>query len=181
LTGGGAEQQFEDGVGGVQVEKRKDLFVDFAGAALVDEAEAVEFGELGLDQRLVQTEALSHLAGGEGIFGFEQAQALHTDGRKGGAAGEPRAGGAEGEKGGCACGGGGGRGGARRLCLRGGVIEVRKEGPGTVDGVRDHFEEDLGLFGEFGIHGGFLPRSHEAGWVDVLRSSGGGSLGGALG
>jgi hypothetical protein len=73
LTGGGAEEQFEDGVGGVQVEKRKDLCVDFAGAALVDEAEAVEFGELGLDQRLVQAEALRRLAGGEGVLGFEQA------------------------------------------------------------------------------------------------------------
>jgi hypothetical protein len=181
LTGGGAEEQFEDGVGGVQVEKRKDLFVDFAGAALVDQAEAVEFGELGLDQRLVQTEAFRRLAGGEGVLGFEQAQAIHADGRKGRAAGNSWAGGAEGEKGGCARGGGDGPDWARGLCLGGGVIEVRKEGPRAVDGVRDHFEEDLGLFGEFGIHGGFLPRSHEAGWVDVLRPSGGGTLGGRSG
>ena len=78
------------------MEKRKDLFVDFAGAAFVDEAEAVEFRELGLDQPLVQTEALRRFAGGQGVHGFEQAQALHADGRKGGAAGEPWAGGAEG-------------------------------------------------------------------------------------
>ena len=80
VFGGGAEEQFEHGVGRVQLKKGADLSVHLARAALFNEAQAVEFGELGLDECFIQFQPSGCLAGGEGLFGFEQAQALHADG-----------------------------------------------------------------------------------------------------
>jgi hypothetical protein len=76
-------------VGGIELEEGTHAALHPPHALLFDEAETLEFSELQLHNLRIQAKPLGSLASGEGLPGFEQAQALHPDGGKRRAARQP--------------------------------------------------------------------------------------------
>jgi hypothetical protein len=159
--GVGSEQELQQRMGGTQVEEGVQASFHSARACFFNKSKAQEFAELCVHKGGFEAEQLRGLAGGEGFFRFQEAQALHPDGREGRTPWGPLPRGKQRkDRAGPWDGFGGGRGLGGEECLEAGIgiILFRGGGPGAVDGMGDHAQEVLDLFGEFAVHGGLPPK-----------------------